>query len=320
MRKIAVLTSGGDAPGMNAAIRSVVRMAAAAGVETVGVRSGYRGLMNGEISPLKIRGVGNIINRGGTILGSARAPEFKSRDGQERAIASLQRFGIDGVIVIGGDGSHRGAIALNELGVPCIGIASTIDNDLGGIDTSIGVDTALNTALEMVDRLRDTATSHHRAFVIEVMGRHSGYLALMTGLGAGAGLVLTPEVPIDQERAIEAIRAAYRAGKSHFIVVAAEGSPLKAGDLADHLSSLPDFEVRLTILGHIQRGGAPKIFDRLLATRSAALAVEALIAGDSCRTAGLARGRIDLVPMGEIISPQPKVTPELCSLAEMLAR
>ncbi len=320
MRRIAVLTSGGDAPGMNAAIRAVVRCADAAGVETLGVRSGYRGLMEGDLVPLDLRSVGGIITQGGTMLGSARAPKFKEAAGLERALAALASHDIQGLIVIGGDGSHRGALTLHEAGIPIAGVASTIDNDLGGVDTSIGADTALNTALEMVDRLRTTASSHHRAFVVEVMGRHSGYLALMTGIAAGAGLILTPEVPVTIEQAVRAVRYAHDADKSHFLAVAAEGSPLRAVELVEHLSGHGEFDVRLSILGHIQRGGPPRVFDRLLATRTAAAAVEALLAGQSGVTAGLVGGGIDMLPFATVIQPTPKVTPELCALANTLAR
>jgi 6-phosphofructokinase 1 len=322
MRRIAVLTSGGDAPGMNAAIRAVVRTAAAAGVETVGVRSGYRGLIVADFLPLDNRAVGGILTRGGTVLGSARAPEFLTAAGREQAIIALRERGVDGLVVIGGNGSQAGALALHEAGYRTVGVASTIDNDLAEVDTSIGVDTALNTALEMVDRLRDTASSHHRAFVVEVMGRNSGYLALMTGLACGAELILTPEFPVLSEQIPMAFRAAHAAGKSHFIVIVAEGSPLKASEVVQQLTSATDsaFEPRLSVLGHVQRGGSPLVFDRLLATRSAVAAVEALLVGQSGVMAGLANGRIGLVPTKEAIQPCVKVTQELCTMAEMLAR
>jgi 6-phosphofructokinase 1 len=320
IEKIAVLTSGGDAPGMNAAIRSVVRTAAAAGVETIGIRSGYRGLMEANTIPLDVRSVGGIITRGGTILGSARAPEFKTAEGVRRGIEFLRDLGVAGAIVIGGNGSQSGALALHQAGFPTVGVASTIDNDLGGVDTSIGVDTALNTAVELVDRLRDTASSHHRAFVIEVMGRNSGYIALMTGIAGGAELILTPESPISLERVTEAMHDAHAARKSHFIVVVAEGSPIRAITLFEHLATFPEFETRLSILGHLQRGGPPLVFDRLLATRTAAAATAALLAGKSGVMAGLVNGRIRLIPAERAIQPISKVTPELCALAEVLAR
>jgi 6-phosphofructokinase 1 len=320
IEKIAVLTSGGDSPGMNAAIRSVVRTAAAAGVETIGIRSGYRGLMEADTLPLDLRSVGGIITRGGTILGSARAIDFKTTSGQEHAIGVLRKFGAGGLVVIGGNGSQAGTVALHRAGFPTVGVASTIDNDLGGVDTSIGVDTALNTAVELVDRLRDTASSHHRAFVIEVMGRNSGYIALMTGIAGGAELILTPESPISLERVTQAVHDAHAARKSHFIVVVAEGSPIRATTLFEHLSTFPEYESRLSILGHLQRGGPPLVFDRLLAARTAAAATAALLAGQSGVVAGLVNGRIQLILAEHAIQPVSKVTPELCALADVLAR
>jgi 6-phosphofructokinase 1 len=321
-RRIAVLTSGGDAPGMNAAIRAVVRVSASHDVETLGVRGGYQGLMDGDMIPLGPRSVAHIILRGGTMLGSSRAPAFRTPEGQQRALDQLAARGVDGLVVIGGNGSQSGGNALHLLGYPTVGIASTIDNDIAGVDTSIGVDTALNTALEMVDRLRDTATSHRRAFAVEVMGRNSGYLALMTGIAAGAGLILTPEFPVDLAQAEQALRDAYASGKSHFLAVVAEGSPLKAAELVQHLSQIRGgaYETRLSVLGHVQRGGPPLAFDRLLATRSAAIAVEALLRGETGVVGGLADGRYHLIPITDAIRPVSKVTPELCELAAVLAR
>ncbi|MER3438056.1 MAG: 6-phosphofructokinase [Chloroflexota bacterium] len=321
MKRLAVLTSGGDAPGMNAAIRAVTRKASAASVETLGVRNGYRGLMAGDFVPLDNRAVGSILTRGGTVLGSSRTPEFRTPEGQARALDQLCARRIDGLVVIGGNGSQSGALALHQAGFPTVGVASTIDNDVNGVDTTIGVDTALNTALEMIDRLRDTASSHHRAFVVEVMGRQSGYLALMTGLASGAEVILTPEIPYPLERIPQVVRAAYARGKSHFIVVVAEGSPIKATEVVERLNQEPGgYEARLSVLGHVQRGGSPLAFDRLLATRSAAAAVDALVAGESGVVAGLARGRISLVPMIEAIQPCVKVPTELLQLAEVLAQ
>jgi 6-phosphofructokinase 1 len=307
---------------MNAAVRAVVRTALAVGVEVMGIRRGYQGLMAGEAVALDLRSVGGTITRGGTVLGTARAPAFCTEEGQRQAIAQLTSLSIDGLIIIGGNGSQTGALALHGLGMPTIGVASTIDNDLAGVDTSIGVDTALNTALALIDRLRDTASSHHRAFVVEVMGRHSGYLALMAGITSGAELILTPEQPVALETAEATLRAAYAAGKSHFIVVAAEGSPLKAADLATYLNSAGDgaYETRLSVLGHVQRGGSPTAFDRLLATRSAAVATEALLAGRSGIMAGLTHGRFDLIDLETAIQAVSKVELELCQLAEVLAR
>jgi 6-phosphofructokinase 1 len=319
MKLIGVLTSGGDAPGMNAAIRAVVRCAAEAGAETVGFRGGYRGLLTGDCLSLGLRDVGGILTRGGTILGSGRVPEFCDPDAPAQAIAVLDDLGVDGLVVIGGDGSQAGALTLHDQGFPTVGVASTIDNDLAGFDTSIGVDTALNTAMEMVDRLRDTASSHHRAFVVEVMGRHSGYLALMVGLATGAEIVLTPERPVAARAVEAAMRAAYAAGKSHFIAVVAEGSPLKAAELAADLRA-SDFEIRLAVLGHVQRGGDPTLFDRLLATRSAATAVEALFDGASGSVAGLVEGRYAVIRSADAVRDVSKVPDRLLDLAETLAR
>jgi 6-phosphofructokinase 1 len=320
--RVGVLTSGGDAPGMNAAVRAVVRVAAATGTEVVGMQSGYRGLMDGDVVPLNTRAVAGILGRGGTVLGTARPPEFHTQVGQRRALAKMAALGIDGLVVIGGNGSQTGALALHRHGVPVVGVASTVDNDLAGVDTSIGVDTALNTALALIDRLRDTASSHHRAFVIEVMGRHSGYLALMAGIAAGADLIVTPERPVDVAEAEAALRAAYAAGKAHFIVVVAEGSPLRAVGLAARLEELRQgaYEVRLSVLGHVQRGGVPTAFDRLLATRSAALAPETLLAGGGGVMAGLTNGRFGIVPLEDALRPAAKVDPALNRLADVLAQ
>lgn len=322
LKRIGVLTSGGDAPGMNAAIRAVVRVGIAAGVEVVGIRAGFRGLVAGDRVGLGARSVAHVLTRGGTILGSTRHPHFRELEVQRQALARLAEREIDGLIVIGGNGSQTGALALHRLGLPVVGVASTIDNDLSGFETSIGVDTALNSALEMIDRLRDTASSHHRAFIVEVMGRQSGYLALMTGIATGAGLVMTPEQPIGFDQVESALRTAYAAGKTHFIAVVAEGSELKAADLAARLAKAHEgaYEVRLSVLGHVQRGGSPTAYDRILATRSAAAAVDALLAGENGVVAGLARGAMTLIPMEDAIQPVVKVTPDLCQLADILAR
>ena len=321
MRRIGVLTSGGDAPGMNAALRAVVRTATGAGVEVLGVRGGYRGLLRNEFVPLGPRDVGGILIRGGTMLGSGRVPEFCRPDAPKQALETIRDRGIDGLVVIGGDGSQTGALALHEAGCPTVGVASSIDNYLAGRDTSVGVDTALNTAVELVDRLRDTAFSHHRAFVVEVMGRHSGYLALMIGLASGAKAILTPEWPVSADQVEAALRAAYAAGKKHFIVVVAEGSPLRAAELVESLRNAHQgYEVRLSVLGHVQRGGSPTVFDRVLATRSAATAVDALLGGASGVVAGLVEGRYTLIPTAEAIRDVPKVPAELLELADVLAR
>jgi 6-phosphofructokinase 1 len=320
MKRIAVLTSGGDAPGMNAAIRSVVRSATARDIETVGVRNGYRGLMDGLFEPLTNRSVGGIMLRGGTILGSARAPDFATPAGREKALSHLRDERVDGLIVIGGNGSQAGALSLHGAGLPTAGVASTIDNDLSLVDTCIGVDTALNTALQLLDRLRDTATSHHRAFVVELMGRKSGYLALMAGIASGAEVICTPEAPVSLDDVVRVGRIALEFGKSHFLVVVAEGSPTKAADVVDTLNDDGCYETRISVLGHVQRGGAPLAFDRILASRSAAAAVDALASGQSGVLAGLARGAITLVKTEDAIVPTQKVTTELLELGSILSR
>lgn len=319
--RIAVLTSGGDAPGMNAAVRSVVRTASFLGAETLGVQRGFEGLMTGNFVPLDNRAVGGIMQRGGTMLGSARAPEFADPTGCACAIQHLQDQVVQGLIVIGGNGSQAGGLSLHLAGFPVVGVASTIDNDISCVDTCIGVDTALNTALSMVDRLRDTATSHHRAFVVEVMGRKSGYLALMTGIACGAEIICTPEHPISLDEIVSIVKHENERGKSHVLVINAEGHPTSSGDIVAAMQQDGSYETRLSILGHVQRGGPPLAFDRLLASRSAERATEALIReGESGVVAGLAQGRYNLVSCSEAIIPTSKVTPELLLLAKVLSQ
>ncbi|MGB9862116.1 MAG: 6-phosphofructokinase, partial [Candidatus Bipolaricaulaceae bacterium] len=293
MKRVAVLTSGGDAPGMNAAIRAVVRAGLAQGWEILGIRRGYAGLLAGEMRPLGARDVGGIIQLGGTILGSARCPEFKTPEGIKRAVEVLSRSGIDALVVIGGNGSQKGAYALSQEGVPVVGVASTIDNDLWGSDITIGVDTALNVALEAIDRLKTTASSHNRAFLVEVMGRDYGYLALMAGIAGGAEAVVIPEVPTSPEAVAEAIREAYSRGKPHAIVVVAEGAEYNAQKLAEYFRRENlGYELRVTVLGHVQRGGAPGAFDRLLGTQLGAGAVEALARGEKGVLVGQIKGEV----------------------------
>ncbi len=282
MRRIAVMTSGGDAPGMNAAVRAVVRAGLEQGVEVYGIRQAYAGLVAGDFERLTSREVSGILQRGGTVLQTARNEEFKTPAGQKKALRSLNEHGIDGVIVIGGDGSLRGAIKLHEMGVPVVGVPASIDNDIWGTDMSIGVDTALNTILDAIDRLRDTATSHNRCFIIEVMGRSCGYLALMGGILGGAEIVIIPEYEISMEEVARSLEDAYIRGKNHAIAVIAEGASYSSRDLEAYLRGQEvGFEVRLTILGHTQRGGSPTAYDRLLATRMGVAAVHALLNGET---------------------------------------
>lgn len=321
MRRIAVVTSGGDAPGMNAAVRALVRAAAAEQIEVVGVRDGFTGLLAGRFEPLDSRAVAGILLRGGTMLGSTRFPQFRERAIQEQAADRLREAGIEGIAVIGGNGSQQGTLALHQLGFPAVGVASTIDNDLAVIEATIGVDTALNTAVECIDRLKDTATSHQRAFLVEVMGRDSGYLAVMAAIATGAELAMVPERPVDLEVVAEDIRATYAHGKRHYIVVVAEGARPGARDLADYLGSHPSgFEARLSVLGHVQRGGTPTARDRVLASRFGAGALRALAAGRSGVVVGLAGGELAEIPLEDALVPCNKVTEEMLALADVLAR
>jgi 6-phosphofructokinase 1 len=323
MKRIAVLTSGGDAPGMNAAIRAVVRASVARGLEVLGFRRGFAGLLAAESAPLGARDVGGIIQLGGTFLGSGRCPEFLSREAQRKALEVLELSRVEGLIVIGGNGSQAGTRALAELGFPVVGVASTIDNDLPGSEITIGVDTALNIALEAIDRLRVTASSHHRAFLVEVMGRESGYLALMAAIAGGAEAVVLPEAPVQAEAVAAELRAGYERGKSHAIVVVAEGASLDADELARffaaHHARL-GFELRVTRLGHVQRGGAPGAFDRLLATRLGAAAAERLAAGERGILVGWQHGRVSTTPLAETAAGRRELDPSLLELAATLAR
>ncbi|MGK2905301.1 MAG: 6-phosphofructokinase [Desulfuromonadales bacterium] len=322
MKRIAVLTSGGDAPGMNAAIRAVVRTGLMKGWNVCGVRHGYAGLISGDIIPLGARDVGGIIQQGGTMLGSARCPEFKTIDGQQKALSRLHQHGIDALIVIGGNGSQTGAHALSQLGFPVVGVASTIDNDLYGSDITIGVDTALNVSLEAIDRLKVTASSHHRAFLVEVMGRECGYLALMAAIAGGAEAVVIPEEAIDPEVLATELRTAYDNGKSHAIVVVAEGARYNAEGMAHYFqlhSERLGFDLRVTRLGHVQRGGAPGSFDRLLASRLGAAATEQLAGGVHGILLGLLKGEIAATPLAVVVANWKPLDFRLLELSRVLA-
>ncbi len=321
MKRIAVMTSGGDAPGMNAAIRAVVRAAMAKDIEVYGIRQAYAGLLAGDMELLTSREVSGILQRGGTILQTARNEEFKTPQGQSKALRRLNERNIEGVVVIGGDGSLRGAMALNRLGVPVVGVPASIDNDIWGTDTSIGVDTALNTILEALDRLRDTATSHSRAFLIEVMGRNCGYLAMMGSILGGAEIVITPEHETTMEEVAAALENAYVRGKSHAIAVVAEGASLKVTELATYLNQKHvGFEIRLTILGHTQRGGGPTAFDRLLATRLGVEAVERLVNGENGVMIARVGREQTTVPLEEVTTRMRSIGAGYYELARMLSR
>ncbi|OEH91855.1 6-phosphofructokinase [Bacillus solimangrovi] len=286
MRKIGVLTSGGDAPGMNAAVRAVVRKGIHHGIEVYGIYHGYSGLMNGDIKKLEVGSVGDIVHRGGTMLYSARSEEFKTPEGQQKGIEQLRKHGIEGLVVIGGDGSFQGAKKLTEQGFPCIGVPGTIDNDIPGTDFTIGFDTALNTVLGAIDKIRDTATSHDRTYVIETMGRNAGDIALWAGLAGGAESILIPEVEYKMNDIIERLNRAYNRGKKHSIIIVAEG--VGSGvEIGKEIQERTSFETRVSVLGYIQRGGSPTAADRMLASRLGARAVELLMNGKEGRMVGI---------------------------------
>jgi len=321
MKRIGVLTSGGDAPGMNAAIRAVVRTGVAKGWEVWGVKGGYQGLITGKILPLGARDVGGIMQRGGTILGSARAPEFKTEDGQLKALRTLNEQGIEALVVIGGNGSQTGSAALHKLGYPVVGVASTIDNDLYGSDITIGVDTALNIALEAIDRLKTTASSLQRAFMLEVMGRDCGYLALMSAIAGGAEAVVIPEVETDPEELAGRLRVAYQKGKEHAIIVVAEGAKYNAEALGQYFSSHRErlgFDLRVTILGHVQRGGEPSAYDRILASRLAAGATDALARGETGVLVGMINSKVSTTPIEVVAGNKKEIDMNLFELARIL--
>jgi 6-phosphofructokinase 1 len=321
-KRYAVLTSGGDAPGMNAAIRAVVRTGLHFGYEVVGINEGYKGLLASDFRKLTARDVGGIIQQGGTILGSARCPEFKPDSGVKQACMILDAANIDGLVVIGGNGSQTGAAALAATGFPVVGIASTIDNDLLGTEISIGVDSALNVALEAIDRIKITASSHHRAFLIEVMGRNCGYLALAAGIAGGAEAIVMPEVPMEPEVLIKLFREAYQRGKAHAIGVVAEGARYNAATLAEYCNAQKDqvgFDLRVVTLGHVQRGGAPGAFDRLLATRFGVVAMECLHQDVGGVLVGLQKGQIVSTPYALVAGNTKGLDPSLVRMIGMLA-
>jgi len=319
---LGVLTSGGDAPGMNACVRAVARTAFQEGANVVGVMNGYEGLINGEFKRWRnARAVGGILRLGGTWLQAQRSKAFRTKNGQREAIRNMNEEGIDGLVVIGGDGTLRGAHAIAEQGIHVIGIPASIDNDIWGTDMAIGVDTALNTIMESVDKLRDTASSHNRAFLVETMGRDSGYLAVQAGIACGAEIVLCPEFPTTVEHVAEVIEDAYKRGKNHAIIIVAEGATLHTTELAKKLDEMDvGFKTRVTILGHIQRGGSPTAFDRHLAARLGIRAVQALLASETDMMVGL-RGRdITLAPLADVTTHTRPVNMEYYNMVRMLAQ
>ncbi len=323
MRRIAVLTSGGDAPGMNAAIRAVVRTGLDAGLDVLGVRNGYAGLIRGEINYLSRRDVGGIMQLGGTFLGSARCEEFLTLEGRQAALNALTSRGIEALIVIGGNGSQAGSHALWKMGFPVVGVASTIDNDLVGSDVTIGVDTAINVALEAIDRLKVTAASHRRAFLVEVMGRKCGYVALMAAIAGGAEVVVIPEREIPPAEVAQELRAAYERGKNHALVVVAEGAQNNAQRLIKHFEENQEatgFTLRATILGHVQRGAHPTAADRLLATRLGEGAVRALLRGERGVLTGIRGDHVVTTPLDEIVGRRKELDLGLFELARIMAQ
>ncbi|WP_409251610.1 6-phosphofructokinase [Bacillus sp. SCS-153A] len=291
MKRIGVLTSGGDSPGMNAAVRAVVRQAIYQDMEVYGIYQGYNGLINGNIKKLELGSVGDIIHRGGTMLYTARCEEFKTKEGQMKGIEQLNKHGIEGLVVIGGDGSYRGAKALTELGYPCVGVPGTIDNDIPGTEYTIGFDTALNTVIDAIDKIRDTATSHERTFIIEVMGRNAGDLALWSGLAGGAETILIPEDKHDMDDVARRLKKGQERGKKHSIIVVAEGV-MSGNEFAAKLKEATSLETRVSVLGHIQRGGSPTASDRVLASRLGSRAVDLLAEGKGGRAVGIEKNQL----------------------------
>jgi 6-phosphofructokinase 1 len=323
IKRIAVMTSGGDSPGMNACVRSVVRSGLAVGATVVGVQRGFAGLMGNDIIEMNSRSVGGIIRLGGTVLMSARAPEFREIAGQKRAIEALSAWCVDGVVVIGGDGSLHGAQILHEHGIPVIGVPASIDNDIALTEMAIGVDTALNTILDAIDKIKDTASAHQRAFLIEVMGRSHGYLALMAGVAGGAETIILPNTNIDPSIISKEVRTAFLRGKPHFIIVVAEGARTETGESVTGMlaRTINDagYEPRVTVLGHVQRGGSPTAFDRLLGTRFGAAAVDALIASKSGRMTALQSDEVVTVDIDEALRTPAHLRDDILQLAGPLA-
>jgi 6-phosphofructokinase 1 len=317
MQRIAVLTSGGDAPGMNAAIRAVARTCIFNKKECMGVMRGYEGLIEGEFIPLDRAAVGGILHRGGTILKTARSPRFKTEEGMQQGIRKMREAGIEGLVVIGGDGSFRGAKDLHDRGMPTVGVPATIDNDVAGTDETIGYDTAVNTALEAVMRLRDTASSHDRLFIVEVMGRNAGFLPLEVAVATGAEYVVVPELPLSIGNLCEKLRVSHEQKKSHTLIILAEGV-MTANEMKEQLQDTGGYDARVTVLGHIQRGGSPTSFDAILASRMGTYAAESLFIGKSGVMVGNISHRLLLSDLETSLLEQNSLSPELLNLMEKL--
>ena len=323
IKKIAVLTSGGDSPGMNAAIRSVVRTCAYHSVECVGVYRGYEGLIEGDFKAMDARSVKSIINKGGTILKSARSKEFRTKEGRQKAYENLLNQGVDGLVVVGGDGSFTGALIFNqEFGFPVMGIPGTIDNDIFGTSHTLGFDTALNTVVDAIDKIRDTASSHNRLFFIEVMGRDVGHIALNTGIAGGAEEILIPEEDLGLERLVESLNKSRKTGKTSSIVIVAEGDKIGKNifELKEYVDeNMEGYDVRVSVLGHMQRGGAPSCFDRVLASRMGVKAVESMLNGETNYMVGLINSKMELTPLDNAIKGKTKINLELLRVSDIMS-
>ena len=322
MKKIAVLTSGGDSPGMNTALRAVVRTCAYNNIECIGIFRGFQGLINDEIKVLDTRSVRGIINRGGTMLYSARSKEFRSKEGRIKAFENVKKYNIDALVIIGGDGSFTGGMIFQkEFNIPVIGIPGTIDNDLFGTTHTLGYDTALNTVMEAIDKIRDTAISHDRLFFVEVMGRDAGHIALNSGIAIGAQEILIPEQNKGIDELILSLKKSKKAGKTSSIVVVAEGDKTGSNvfELAKSVEQkFPDYEIKVSVLGHMQRGGSPSCFDRVLATRMGVKAVESLLDGDISKMVGVDQGKITLTPLKSALKGKSKINSELLRVSEIM--
>jgi 6-phosphofructokinase 1 len=319
LQRIGLLTSGGDAPGMNACIRAVVRKAIYHGLEVIGIKRGFSGFIEADMVPMSVSSVADIIQRGGTILHTARSDQFLTPEGRSRAYDNVKRFGIQGLVVIGGDGSFRGALSFQrEHNLPIVGVPATIDNDIPGTEQTIGFDTAVNTAIEAINKIRDTATSHERAFIIEVMGRQSGFIALAAGLAGGAESILIPERPFSYDEICEKLIRGFHRGKLHSIIVVAEGAT-GGLDLADKIKARTGIDTKVTILGHLQRGGSPSAADRMLASRLGAKSVELLMKGVTKRMVGINKGNIYTIDIEEPLAGTKSVDLEIYNLANILS-
>jgi 6-phosphofructokinase 1 len=323
IKKVGVLTSGGDSPGMNAAIRSVVRTCAYHNIECIGIYRGYQGMIEGDFKEMGPRSVNNIVNKGGTVLKSARSLEFRTAEGRKKAHGHLVKAGIDALVVIGGDGTFTGGMIFNaEFNFPVMGIPGTIDNDIFGTSHTLGYDTALNTVVEVIDKIRDTASSHNRLFFVEVMGRDAGHIALNAGIGAGAEEILIPEEDLGLDRLLESLQKSKASGKSSSIVVIAEGDKIGKNvfELKDYVeANLPEYDVRVSVLGHMQRGGSPSCFDRVLASRLGVKAVESLLEGKSNYMVGLQNDTISLTPLEQAIKGKTEIDRELLRVSDIMS-